>query len=51
MSSKFINKLKEIKKDTFHLSELNLSELVDEFDFWNKNDKFYILWSEKDKTL
>jgi len=40
--SKFIKKLKEIKNETFHLSELNLSELVDEFDFLNKKDKEFI---------
>ncbi|MDD2891992.1 MAG: hypothetical protein PHQ95_03425 [Candidatus Gracilibacteria bacterium] len=48
--SPFIEKLEQIKKDSFHLSEIAKMELVDEFNFQNTEDKDYILGNYKGDT-
>lgn len=46
--SQFIEKLKEIKKETFHLNDFYTQELVEIFDFKNDDDKNFILWNNQE---
>lgn len=45
--SQFIKKLKEIKKETFRLNDFYTQELIELFDFQNKEDKNFILWNNE----